>query len=146
MSHVRRQIREAAATLLTGLATTGARVFQSRIHPLRDADLPCLLISTDEERIVAENAIAGGELTRTLTLTIKGVAKANADLDDALDAIAEQVEPVLIGATLGNRVKRCTLDSIKVEMDDSLEKPVGIITFEFTTLYFTAPAAPGTAL
>ena len=33
------------------LATTGSRVFQSRVYPLRDADLPCLLISTDDEQI-----------------------------------------------------------------------------------------------
>ena len=31
-------------------------------------------------------------------------------------------------------------------MDEALEKPVGIITLEYRTLYFTTPAAPGTAL
>lgn len=146
MSHVRQQIREAAAAALTGLATTSTRVYQSRIHPLRDADLPCLLISTDEEDVDAENAVMGGELTRNLTLTIKGVAKANANLDDTLDGIAEQVEPMLNDASLGNLVKRCTLEKISVEMDDTLEKPVGIITLNYRTTYFTSPAAPGTAL
>lgn len=146
MSHVRRQIREAAATALTGLATTSTRVFQSRIHPLRDADLPCLLISTDDESIEAENAVMGGELTRDLALTIRGVAKATANLDDTLDGIAEEVEPVLNSATLGGLVKRCTLEKISVEMDDTLEKPAGVITLTYRTTYFTSPAAPGTAL
>ncbi len=146
MSHVRRQIREAAAAALTGLATTGSRVFQSRIHTLRDPDLPCLLISTDDEQIDAENAVMGGELTRELTLVVKGVAKTATTLDDTLDGIAEQVEPVLNGATLGNLVKRCTLERIGVEMDDTLEKPAGVITLTYRTLYFTSPAAPGTAL
>lgn len=146
MAHVRRQIREAAATALTGLTTTGARVFQSRIHPLRDADLPCLLISTDDEQVQQENMVAGGELTRELTLTVRGVAKATADLDDTLDGIAEQVEPVLNGATLGNLAKNCQLAGIKAEMDEALEKPVGIITLEYRILYFTTPASPGTAL
>ena len=146
MSHVRLQIREAAAAALTGLATTATRVFQSRVYPLRDADLPCLLISTDDERIDAENAVAGSEMTRELTLTVRGVAKANADLDDTLDGIAEQVEPVLIGATLSNKVKRLTLEAIRIEMDDALEKPAGIIAMEFKALYFTTPANPGTAL
>lgn len=143
MSHVRRQIREAAAAAVTGLATTSTRVFQSRIYPLRDADLPCLLISTDDEQIEAEDAISGGALTRELVLTIKGVAKATADLDDMLDGIAEQVEPVLNGASLGGLVKRCTLEKISVEMDDALEKPVGVITLQYLTTYFTTPAAPG---
>jgi len=146
MAHVRRQIREAAATALAGLATTGSRVFQSRVYPLRDADLPCLLISTDDEQVQQENMVAGGELTRELTLTVRGVAKATADLDDTLDGIAEQVEPVLNVSTLGGNVKTCRLVGIKVEMDEALEKPVGIITLEYRTLYFTTPAAPGTAL
>ncbi len=146
MAHVRRQIREAAATALAGLATTGSRVFQSRVYPLRDADLPCLLISTDDEQVDQNNAVSGGEMTRELTLTVRGVAKATADLDDTLDGIAEQVEPVLNVSTLGGNVKTCRLTGIKVEMDDVLEKPVGIITLEYRTLYFTTPAAPGTAL
>lgn len=146
MSHVRRQIREAAATAVTGLSTTGARIFQSRIHPLRDADLPCLLISTDDEQIEAENAVMGGELTRDLTLTVRGVAKANANLDDTLDAIAEQVEPVLNGASLGGLVKRCTLEKISVDMEDTLEKPAGVITLQYRTTYFTSPAAPGISI
>ena len=146
MAHVRRQIREAAATALAGLATTGSRVFQSRVYPLRDADLPCLLISTDDEQVDQNNAVSGGEMTRELTLTVRGVAKANADLDDTLDGIAEQVEPVLNVSTLGGNVKTCRLVGIKVEMDEALEKPVGIITLEYRTLYFTTPAAPGTAL
>ena len=146
MAHVRRQIREAIAAAVTGLATTGARVFQSRIYPLRDADLPCLLIIAGDEQIEQENMVAGGELTRELTLTVRGVAKATADLDDTLDGIAEQVEPVLNGATLGNLAKNCQLAGIKAEMDEALEKPVGIITLEYRILYFTTPASPGTAL
>lgn len=145
MSHVRRQIREAAAAAVTGLSTTGSNVFQSRIYPLRDADLPCLLISTDDEQIESDT-IGDDVLARTLTLTVRGIAKVSNDLDDTLDAIAEQVEPALINNLLGGRVKRCTLQSLHVEMDDGLDKPVGIITIEFQTLYFTAPASPGTAL
>ena len=146
MSHVRRQIREAVATAVTGLSTTSTRVFQSRVYPLRDADLPCLLVSTDEEQIDSGNAAMGGELERELTVMIKGVAKANADLDDTLDGIAEQVEPVLNGTSLGGKVKKCLLSAIRVEMDDSLEKPVGVISLEYRVTYFTTPAAPGTAL
>lgn len=146
MSHVRRQIREAAATALAGLATTGTRVFQSRLHPLRDADLPCLLVNTDDEAIEAENAVLNGELTRDLTLTVRGVAKVSADLDDVLDSIAEQVEPVLSVLALGGLAKRCALQRINVEMDDALEKPVGVITLAYQVTYFTTPGQPGTAL
>ena len=53
MIHFRTQIREAAAAALIGLATTGANVFQSRLHPIAEAKLPCLLVNTDDEEISA---------------------------------------------------------------------------------------------
>ena len=34
MAHVRKQIRDAVITTLTGLSTTGSNVFRSRIYPL----------------------------------------------------------------------------------------------------------------
>ena len=146
MSHVRRQIREAAATALTGLATTGARVFQSRLRPLRDADLPCLLVNTDDEEIDTLTIGSHPTQERQLALKVRAVAKDASDLDDTLDGIAEQVEPVLNGATLSGKAKKCLLASIRVEMDETLEKPVGTITLEYRVTYFTTPAAPGTAL
>lgn len=144
--HVRQQIREAAASALTGLTTTAARVFQSRVRPLRDADLPCLLINTDDESIESTNAVAGGEIDRTLTLSVRAVAKVSDTLDDTLDTIAEQVEPVLNNATLGGLVRGLTLERIRVEMDDALEKPAGVLTLEYRAVYFTTPGQPGTAL
>ena len=49
MSHVRQQIRERVATTLTGLTTTGSRVYQSRVYPLGPNNLPGLLVFTSSE-------------------------------------------------------------------------------------------------
>ena len=49
MAHYRQQIRERVATTLTGLTTTGSNVFQSRVYPIENTELPCLLIYTREE-------------------------------------------------------------------------------------------------
>ena len=38
-AHIRRQVREAIGTALTGLTTTGSRVFQSRAYPLETTDV-----------------------------------------------------------------------------------------------------------
>ena len=38
-THVRKQIRDAAITALTGLTTTGANVKNSPVYPMQDADL-----------------------------------------------------------------------------------------------------------
>ena len=144
MAHMRRQIREAAAVLLTGLATTGARVYQSRVYALRDSDMPCLLITTDDETISA-STIGSLQLERSLKLTVRAVAKATANLDDMLDQILAEVEVALNGNTLGGLSLSTVPESITVQMDDSLEKPAGVATLTYAILYFTAgtnPAAP----
>ena len=43
-NHIRQQIREKFGTLLTGLTTTGSNVYQSRVYPLENANLPALII------------------------------------------------------------------------------------------------------
>jgi hypothetical protein len=146
MSHVRQQIREAAAALVTGLATTSTRVFQSRIYPLRDADLPCLLVMTDDEDINSDGISSPALQDRTLRLVIKVVAKANANLDDALDSIAAEVETAIGSTTFSGKAKSCLLESINVDMSDELEKPSGTAALNFRVNYFTATGAPGTAL
>lgn len=145
MTHARRSIREAAAAAVTGLATTGSRVYQSRLYTLRDADLPCLLVNTDDEAI--SNAVVASQiLERQLTITVRCVAKATANLDDVLDQIIEEVEPVLNGATLGGSAKTLQLQSIGIEMVETLDKPAGVATLTYTATYYTAGNAPGTPL
>lgn len=136
MAHARQTIREAAATLLTGLTSTGSRVFQSRIVP--QTTLPCLLVMTDAEEI-APGAFEK-QLDRRLTLTVVGVAKAGATIDDNLDTIAAEVE-----TALGSDY-RYELTGIDVDFDETLEKPAGRITLTYSYRYFTNAGAPGIVL
>ena len=48
-NHVRQQIREKIGTTLTGLTTTGSNVYQSRVYPLENINLPALIIYTKSE-------------------------------------------------------------------------------------------------
>lgn len=148
MAHVRQQIREAAATAVAGLATTGARVFQSRIRPLAESELPCLRIDTDDEVIAEMSPVAGGPMARELRLTVTGLALATSNLDDTLDTIAAEVEVVMLATsqTLGGKAKAIQLRGLSVEIDDSLQKPVGAIRMEFAITYITAKGSPSTAL
>jgi hypothetical protein len=145
MSHVRRQIREAAAALVTGLATTGTRVFQSRVYPLNNPDLPCLTVYTDDEDITAET-ISTLLLERSLHLKIDAYAKANANLDDTLDQILAEVETVLNGSTLGNLAKTTLPVAVHFQMVDSLEKPAGKFELDYLVSYYTSGSNPQTAL
>jgi len=136
MPHARQTIREATAALVTGLASTGARVFQSRMVP--QASLPCLLVTTNDEEI--ESGAFEKQLDRRLSIRVEGVDKAGATLDDRLDTIAAEVE-----TALGSDY-RYELRSIAVDFDETLEKPVGRIALDFTYRYFTNAGAPGIIL
>ena len=146
MSHVRRQIREAAATALTGLATTGARVFQSRLRPLRDADLPCLLVNTDDEEIDTLTIGSHPTQERQLALKVRAVAKDASDLDDTLDQMLFEIETTLEGTTLGGIAKGIVLTGIAIEMNDEMDKPVGVATATYQITYYTAAGLPESAI
>lgn len=133
--HCRRTLRELAASLVSGLTTTGARVHQSRVYPRTAADLPCLLVHTDDEEIGDTSA---GPHDRRLTVVIDGYAQATANLDDTLDQIAYEVE---IAMATDSRFR---LRRINVDFDESLEKPAGVIRLGYEILYFTNAGDPGT--
>lgn len=142
MPHVRRQLREAAAAQVTGLALTGARVHQSRMRPQSATALPCLLVTTNDEAI-APGSI-GDRQERELTLTVRGLAKATATLDDTLDQIALEVETALAAnPSLGGLAAGMELRSIRVDFDDATDQPVGVIDLDYRLTYFTAAGSPG---
>lgn len=145
-THARQQIREALATALTGLTTTSTRVYQSRLHTLRDGNLPCLLINTDSEEIVSATMNSPGLLERALTVVVRCITKATSDLDDALDTMAKEVETALGVSTLSGLVENILLQSISVDMDDAMEKPVGVLSLTYQISYFTASNAPTVTL
>lgn len=136
MSHARTQIRAAAIARLTGLATTGSRVHPARMRP--DDALPCLLVTTNDEDI-APGSI-GNLYERTVQLVVRGFAKGNTGLDDALDQIALEVETAMSADV------RAELDKIETDFDDTLEKPVGSIALTYRVTYFTAASQPATLL
>ena len=149
MTHARQSIREAAATLLTGLTTTGSRVHQSRLPyaTLGDGELPALLVITEDEQIADRTTDSPARMWREIDLVISGLAKPSANLDDALDTIAAEVETAL-GESLTVSTKKLSvmLQDLKVSIDTSLERDVGRIDLRFRVAYFTAAGAPGTLL
>ena len=136
MPHSRQTIREAAATKVTGLTTTGTRVFQSRMVP--QDSLPALLVTTNDEEITP--GTIGTLQERQLELVITGVAKASA-ADDTLDTIALEVETAMATFTYRNELTR-----IEVDFDEALEKPAGRIALTYRVTYFTNAGSPGTPI
>lgn len=144
-NHVRQQIRDAAAAALTGLTTSGARVFKSRLTVLAESELPALRISTNNEQIVP--ASIGGVQDRTLELKVECVARQSASLDDVLDTMTKEVEVALAaGYTLGGLVKGAELTRIEVDMSAEADMPTGQATMSFDVNYFTNSDAPDVSI
>lgn len=145
MIHARQQIRDAALTAVTGLATTAGRVSKSRLIPLDSASLPCLLVNTDNERDDFASIGMPALLSRTMELNIRAVAKVTANMDDLLDTMLAEVEVALGNTTLGGLVKSMEPRSISIEMEQG-DKPVGVATLTYAVLYMTAQNAPQTII
>jgi hypothetical protein len=147
VNHVRQQIREAVGAALVGLPSTGTNVFQSRVYPLQTADLPGWRIDTKSESIVALTIHQPRSQQRTVHIEVVGVAKATADLDDVLDQMCKEAEPVLAMpfAGLDGIARSITLLSAEFDLQGGSEKPTGSVTMIYEVDYFTFENAPDTA-
>jgi len=68
LAHLRKQIRDNVVTVLTGLSTTGSRVYASRVYPMAAANLPGLCVYTKSESVEILTMTPPRSQLRTLSL------------------------------------------------------------------------------
>jgi len=148
MPHARETIRNAAVALLTGLSTTGARVYKDRLQarPLETSELPCILVTTGGETVEGSTVHAPAVIQRELELQVIGVVRALTGLDDTLDDIALEVETALSGGTLSTKADVALASIDEPSFDGSVDMPVARQTMRFRVTYATAANAPGTLI
>lgn len=140
--HLHKQIRGALVTKLTGLATSGSRVYANRLAPLTEATSPSLLITLDEEQAEPLTIHAPMAQERRLSVSVALVAKASSALDDTLDLMSKEVEIALAaGVTVGSRTLELVYAGMSFE-DELADKPVGIKRLRFTLTYSAMSNAP----
>lgn len=142
--HVRNQIRDAAIVALTSLATTGARVYPSRVHPMGTANVPGLRIYTNDEEVKIEAKGTARILARTLELVVEACVKENDTFDDTIDDIIKEVEVALAAGLTG--AKYVELKRIEIEASGEGDKQVGVGRMTFEVPYYVAHNAPDVAL
>jgi hypothetical protein len=146
-NHVRQQIREKIGATLTGLTTTGSNVFESRVYPLENANLPALIIYTKEES--SEPIVIGTQrvMSRELAVVVEGYAKATSNFDDTIDTISKEVEAAIAAdRTLDGLAKDTYLESTEIEFNAEGEKPLGYVSLTFLTNYYVKENAPDVAV
>lgn len=147
MAHLRQQIREyIGGTLVSGLTTTGTRVYQSRLYPMADDNLPGLLVYTTTEESEPDVMGSTRNIDRAMNLVIEGFAKTATNLDDKLDTIADEVETAMAGSpTINSLAKNSWLASTEIALMGEGETPVGVITMNYSVIYRTRDSSPDTA-
>lgn len=144
MTHVRQQLREEVATVVTGLATTGVNVFQSRKYPLQESELPCLIVTTEGDDVEKLTMNFPSLLERSTVVRITAKARETVDVDDKIDDICAEVEIAIANATLIAKSN----DFIGTETDEDVvgNQSVGTATLTYQMKLHTLENAPETAL
>ena len=146
MAHLRQSIRERIATVVTGLTTTGSNVFQSRVYPIEDSKLPCLLVYTTSEDSEVTEMASPRPMTRSLNVIVQGVVGATTP-DDTLDLISKEVEVALAGdVTVNSLANNSFLSSTEIEFNAEGAKPIGTVILNYVVEYRNLDNNPESAI
>ena len=146
MAHLRQSIRERIATDVTSLTTTGANVFQSRIFPVEESKLPCLLVYTTSEDSEVTEMASPRPMTRMLNVVVQGVVSA-AQPDDTLDLISKEVEVALAGdVSINSLANNSFLSSTEIEFNADGAKPIGTVMLNYSVEYRNLDNNPESAI
>jgi hypothetical protein len=140
-NHAHKQIRDAVVTALTGLATTGSRVYANRVYPIADLSGPSLIVRLDNETVTDRTIHSPQEQLRELTLSVEAVVK-SATFDDTVDQVSKEVEIALSGGVMiAARVYEVFYSGMTMS-DEAGDKPIGIKQMRFTVPFAAASNAP----
>jgi hypothetical protein len=137
-NHLRRQIRERIVTDVTGLSTTGSNVFESRVYPIEESKLPCILVYDADEELTIDSSGSPREIASDLTVTIEGYAQGGSGktVMRTLNAIQKEIQIALSGDIRVNNLAR---DSYLVSADASMNaeatKPTGTVRLSYLVIY-----------
>ena len=146
MAHLRQSIRERIATDVTGLSTTGSNVFQSRVYPVEDGSLPCLLVYTTSEESEVTEIASPRPMNRFLNVIVQGVVGATTP-DDTLDDISKEVEVALAGdVTINSLANNSFLSSTSIEFNSDGAKPIGTVMLNYIVEYRNLDNNPESAI
>jgi len=138
MAHVRTSIRNNIATTVTGLATTGASVFKTRLFPLGSAKLPALCVYTKSEAVAMNTMTPPRQQVRNLDVMIEAYVKGTSSIDDTLDTIAVEIEEALAtDITRGGFARDTKVTNFEVDYDGEGDQSIGVARFTIAVDYVT---------
>ena len=135
MTHVRQQVREAAATALRGNTAVGNDVYSTLVNAAERDTLPLIFVRVDDEE--SELSGLGGKLTRTATLVVSALVEAEEqNLDNELDSLAAEIESIIGGNRFSGLTKQTVLTETEFERSEGA-RPTAAISLSFAVVYHT---------
>lgn len=139
MPHQRKVIRDYVVSRLLNNTAAGVNVYANRVQPLISNgwmnQLPAIIVYTMDETGDIFNA-APREYERTVQLMVEIQGSAASDLDDALDAIADDVERILLrDDTLGGTVNDLRYAQTRMALRKEGETHIGACIIQFDAEY-----------
>jgi hypothetical protein len=146
--HERQAIRDAIVARLIAANTSAAnRVKKTQLAPQPEALLPAITISSqDEETDPASRTSSPRELKRRHTVEIVGWAavEPNGAIDDALDALALEIETAMDGDVwLANTAFDSVLTTTELGLSLDGRRPMGAVRLTYEVTYHTDIRSPG---
>ena len=146
MAHVRQSIRGNIVAALTGLATTGANVYASRVYPIADGNLPGLAIYTNDESISYQTMTPPRTLLREMVISVEAYVKGVANYDATIDNIIAEIESALfVDITRGGNARDTMIAGIDIEFSGDGDQPLARVTVSVQVEYITTEGSPSTS-
>jgi hypothetical protein len=151
--HVKAQIRDSAVAAVTGLTTTGTRVYSGRVWPMTSGTMPGLCVYTGDERGVEEDESAN-ILVKEMDIVIDGYVSGSS-IDDVADNVQLEVETALYGTRtgtdenpryFGGKALELIYKSSGKKYDGEASTPFMIIRMIYAVRYAIRRGIPQTAL
>lgn len=143
MAHVRTTIRDQIVTALTGLTTTGANVYKTRIYPLAEGKLPGIAVYTSNENINYLTINPPRSLSRVVSVAVEIYVKGVANYDDELDQVCSEVETALYtSVAITAPIRDVMVTSFTSEFSGDGDQPVCVARLDVDVQYLTDEGAP----
>ncbi len=146
--HQRQIIREAVHTALLDNTSVGSAVSKNRQRPYRIGGLPAIDIMNSDDSVDPESAnTAPKELLHTYSLDVRVRVAVTDEVDNVMDAIAEEIEPLMhadpfFGGAAGG--KGSSLTGTSFDFNTEGEFDVGLMTLSYDFEYYTQADASKT--
>ena len=141
--HVRQQVRSAIVAKVKEVPDLRKSTFESRVYQLTKDEMPAALVYTESE--ASEKATrqnAPGINKRHIETVVYIFARANENIEDALDDLAELVEnKVLEDQTLGGIALETVFVKADLLIGGDPDAPTGASRMSFVTIILTKNGA-----